>query len=44
MLCSVIYWLLISRTDLIPVLYNLLAGTFEYEILTWLMEHTLVQP
>ena len=44
MLCSVIYWLLISRTDLIPVLYSLLAGTFEYEILTWLMEHILVQP
>ena len=27
MLCSVIYWLLISKTDLIPVLYNLLAAT-----------------
>ena len=44
MLVSVIYWLLISRRDCIPVLYNLLAATFEYEILTWLMEHTPVQP
>ena len=44
LLCYVIYWLLISRRDRIPVLYNLLAATFEYDILTWLMEHTPVQP
>ena len=43
---SLFYWLLISRTDLIPVLYNLLAGIFEFGILpvTWLMEHIPIQP
>ena len=33
-----------SKTDLIPALCNLLAATFEYGILAWLMEHTPVQP